>query len=135
MGQSIHIVSAEVVVMTDDRKVLLIKDPNRGWELPGGKVEAGETLRHAAVREVREESGIEAELTKYCGVHQIVSRNICNHIFLGKPIGGTLTTSEESVEVGYFTIEEALEMIAMEHIKHRLAHCLDEQKHPFLLES
>ena len=54
------------VVVWRDGKVLLIrrgKSPMRGrWSLPGGRQELGETVRAAAVREVREETGVEIRL-------------------------------------------------------------------------
>lgn len=59
------VVGAGVVVWRDG-KVLLIrrgKSPMRGrWSLPGGRQELGETVREAAVREVREETGVEIHL-------------------------------------------------------------------------
>ncbi|MDA1476507.1 8-oxo-dGTP diphosphatase [Bacillus changyiensis] len=46
------------VLMSDD-KVLLLKKPRRGWWVaPGGKMECGETVRDAVIREYREETGI-----------------------------------------------------------------------------
>jgi 8-oxo-dGTP diphosphatase len=54
---------AEVWVFDADlTQVLLVRHPWRGWVPPGGKVEPGETPREAACREVREETGLEAEL-------------------------------------------------------------------------
>jgi len=42
------------------------------WSLPGGHIEPGETARAAAVREVREETGIEAELAGLVDVHDVI---------------------------------------------------------------
>lgn len=50
-------------VVINNRQVLLVRranEPNRGqWSIPGGTVELGETLAQAAIREVREECGVE----------------------------------------------------------------------------
>jgi 8-oxo-dGTP pyrophosphatase MutT (NUDIX family) len=50
-----------------DGELLLIKGPRRGWEMPGGQVEEGESLSQAALRETKEESGIDIEIVKFCG--------------------------------------------------------------------
>ncbi|MCP1183723.1 NUDIX domain-containing protein [Paenibacillus sp. 1781tsa1] len=106
----------------------------RGWEMPQGCVEEGETIRQAAVREVKEETGIDIELMKFCGLYQNITRGVCNNIFTGKSIGGALTTSDESEEVGYFTLEEAQQMITWGNFYERIQNALDEQSHPFLIE-
>ena len=41
---------------------VLVKHVNRGWELPGGKLAKGESPRQCIIREVREETGIRAEI-------------------------------------------------------------------------
>lgn len=58
-----------------DGKVLLIqraKPPLGLWSLPGGHVEFGETVAAAAERELLEESGVTADLTKFAGLYEII---------------------------------------------------------------
>ncbi|CAG9608723.1 NUDIX hydrolase [Pseudoneobacillus rhizosphaerae] len=129
-----HIVSAATIVLNDQNEILLIKGPRRGWEMPGGQVEEGESLKDAAIRETLEESGIEIEVVKFCGVFQNVSASICNTLFLARPVGGIPTTSPESLEVGFFPIEKALEMVNWKNFRQRIEYCLDEKLHPFLIE-
>ena len=129
-----HIVSAAVIVLNEQNEILLIKGPRRGWEMPGGQVEEGESFTDAAVREVKEESGVDIEITKFCGIFQNINDSICNTLFLGKPIGGELTTTPEALEVGYFPIEQALEMVTWKNFRERIELCLDEESHPFLVE-
>ncbi|MBT2680912.1 NUDIX domain-containing protein [Bacillus sp. ISL-35] len=129
-----HFVSAATIVINDEKEILLIKGPIRGWEMPGGIVEEGESLKDAAVRETKEESGIDIEVLKFCGIFQNVNKSICNTLFLAKPIGGDLTTSSESLEVGFYPIEKALEMVTVGNFKQRIEYCLDNSKHPFYIE-
>jgi 8-oxo-dGTP diphosphatase len=126
-----HIVSAAVIVQNKAGHILLIKGPKRGWEMPGGQVEEGEALDRAAVREVKEESGIDIEVTKFCGIYQNTEMCICNTLFLGKPVAGVCTPSEESLEVGYFPIEQVREMVTWGNYLKRIEHCLHDVSHPF----
>ena len=129
-----HIISAATIVLNDKDEILLIKGPRRGWEMPGGQVEEGESLKDAAIRETKEESGIDIEITRFCGIFQNVERSISNTLFLGKAVGGVPTTSPESLEVGFFPIEEALKMVTFKNFRDRIERCLDEESQPFLVE-
>ncbi|MFS0821817.1 NUDIX hydrolase [Bacillus sp. 1P02SD] len=129
-----HIVSAATIVINENNEILLIKGPRRGWEMPGGQVEEGESLKEAAIRETKEETGIDIEVLKFCGIFQNVNQSICNTLFLAKPVGGTLTTSPESLEVGFYPIEKALEMVTFKNFRERIEYCLDEDSQPFLIE-
>ncbi|WP_061809106.1 NUDIX hydrolase [Rossellomorea vietnamensis] len=129
-----HIVSAATIVLNENREILLIKGPRRGWEMPGGQVEEGESLKDAAIRETKEETGIDIEVLAFCGVFQNVKRSICNTLFLAKPVGGVPTTSSESLEVAFFPIDEALKMVTHSNFRERIECCLDEEQHPFFVE-
>jgi 8-oxo-dGTP diphosphatase len=126
-----HIVTAAVVISNAAGEVLLIKTPLRGWEIPGGQVEEGESAFVAAAREVREESGAEILIDRLCGVFQNVEGNIVNLLFTGKQVGGSLTTSEESLEVGYFPVNSAFAMITRPSARDRIKRCLNKETTPF----
>lgn len=132
-GAPRHIVSAAVVATDDAGRVLLVRGPRRGWEMPGGQVELGESLAAAAVREVKEESGIDVDDLVFCGIFQTLDRSVVNILFRGRCVGGVPTVSEESLEVGFFAPEEALGMVRHADFNARLAHCLDATRHPFLV--
>ena len=116
-----HLVSVAALVTNEKDEILLVKSPWRGWEYPGGLIEPGESFETALKREVREESGAEIEITGFVGICKNVERNIVNIDFTARYTGGELTTSEESTEVGWFTEEEAMEMITFPLTKKRLA--------------
>ncbi len=87
--------------MNDNNQILLLKGPRRGWELTGGQVEEGESLSDAAVRETKEETGIDIEIIRFCRIFQNVKDSICNTLFVGRPIGGQLATSSEENTTNY----------------------------------
>lgn len=129
-----HIVSATAIVLNGQGELLLIKGPRRGWEMPGGQVEEGESLEAAAIRETKEETGIDITGLKFCGIFQNVSGSICNTLFLAEYAGDEFSTSAESLEVGFFPLEEALEMVEWKNFRQRIEYCLDAGKHPFYME-
>ncbi len=97
-------ISSACLVLNEQKEMLLKKDPIRGWEIPGGLVEANETFKEAAVREVYEETGIEIVIGSFCGISQEVNKGACHMWWLGQAVGGQLTTSAESEAVGFFPL-------------------------------
>jgi 8-oxo-dGTP diphosphatase len=86
-----------VIALPGDRVVLVSRrHPPLGWALPGGFVDEGETVEAAAVREAREETGLEVALTDLLGVYSDPRRDARRHtmstVFLGRasgePLGG-----------------------------------------------
>ena len=123
-----HFVSVAALVTNDEGKLLLVNSPWRGWEYPGGLIEPGESFEVALKREVREESGIEIEITGFVGICKNVGLDIVNIDFKARYAGGELATSEESTEVGWFTAEEAFEIITFPLTRKRLANMLSGDK-------
>jgi 8-oxo-dGTP diphosphatase len=63
-------------VLVNDGKILLLQKPRRGWWVaPGGKMEQGETIREACIREYREETGIYLKSPELKGVFTIVIKD------------------------------------------------------------
>lgn len=119
-----HLVSVAALVTNEQGEILLVKSPWRGWEYPGGLIEPGETFQQALHREVREESGVEIEITGFVGICKNVEKDIVNIDFTAKYVSGDLTTSEESTEVIWVTPERAMEIITFPLTKKRLANML-----------
>ena len=139
----VHFVSAAGVVFKED-KVLLIRSDRRGWEFPGGLVEQGEAILDALKREIMEESGIEAEPEYLTGIYQnVVPKQgygplegmtlptAVNLVFRCRFSGGTETVSDESLEVGWFTREEASSMISQTYLKKQFEDAISEQGQHF----
>lgn len=80
------------------------------YNFPAGKPELGETLAEAAVREAREEAGIDVTPEYLVGIYQCPRTSegvgVVNFVFRSAPTGGAVRTSEEHPEVRYFTREE-----------------------------
>ena len=120
-----HFVSVAGLVTNDCGDILLIKSPRRGWEYPGGMVEPGETFQDALLREIKEEAGIDVEITGFIG---LVEKDVVNIDFVCKAVDGQLTTSEESSEVLWVNREDALSMVTFPLTRKRLANMLSESE-------
>lgn len=108
------------VIIEYDGGVVLIKrkNPPWGWALPGGFVDYGETLEAAAVREAREETGLEIELKRQFHAYSAPERDPRSHtittVFIasGK---GPLRPGDDAHDAGLFRPERLPEQIAFDH--------------------
>ena len=94
---------AHVFVADQDGRVLAVRTTylGPGWMLPGGRVERSETPHHAAVRETREETGLDVELDRIVLIDAHRRRNV-SFIYAGHLVGGELAPQfGEIAEVGW----------------------------------
>jgi len=113
-------------IIIADGHVLLVKrghPPLAGeWSIPGGLLEVGETLRQAAVREAREETGLVVETADLLGVydrilHDEARRTLYHYVlidFLCRRVSGEARAADDANEVRWFTPAEARDLTLAE---------------------
>ncbi len=101
------------VVIVKDGKILLVQESwekVRGkWNLPAGKVDMGETIEQAAVREAKEETGLDVQLKKHVfTLHQSIEDSVL-HSYLAEIKSGEIKFDpEEILDVKWFEIDEVI---------------------------
>ncbi len=106
-----HIVAASALIRNDKGEIALVKAERRGWELPGGQIEVGETLPAGLQREIFEECGIEVELGRLLHVRSNLSASIVVFLFQATYVSGELRPSDETPQVRWADSETALRLI------------------------
>jgi 8-oxo-dGTP pyrophosphatase MutT (NUDIX family) len=106
-----------VIIRDDEGKILLERRSDCGWwGMPGGRVEAGESVEQAAIREVLEETGLAVRITGLIGLYSEPAGRIVtfpdNVVHLvdaavtAEIVSGILTRSSESEELRFFSPQE-----------------------------
>lgn len=106
-----HIIAASALIRNDKGEIALVKTERRGWELPGGQIELGETLTDGLKREIQEECGLEVELGRLMHVRSNLSASIVIFLFRATYVGGELAPSEETPEVRWTDSQTALRLV------------------------
>ena len=111
----INEVSCGIIVFDED-KVLLIKHNGGHTSFPKGHMEKGELLRETAVRETKEETGIEAEIiSEVCFINSYHPKDRYMKdvlFFIGKKVGGKLKPQLEEVSLcDFFSYDTAMEYL------------------------
>ena len=114
--------TADVIVEMPGGGIVLIrrKNPPQGWALPGGFVDYGESLESCAVREAKEEIGLDVELVHQLGTWSDPSRDARRHtittVFVARPLGDvTLRPADDAAEARVFTCDALPSPIAFDH--------------------
>jgi ADP-ribose pyrophosphatase YjhB (NUDIX family) len=135
--------SVNVAVANDAGEVLLIRrSDNDNWALPGGAIDIGESLAQAAVRETREETGVDCEITGLVGIytdprHVILYtsngevRQECSIVLTARPTGGQPTPSSETSEVRWVPLGEANGYEMDPAMRLRVQHYAERRAHPY----
>ncbi|MEM3023707.1 MAG: NUDIX hydrolase [Candidatus Parvarchaeum sp.] len=109
-------------VIIKDNQILLIKrknDPYKDkWAMPGGFVEYGERTEDAVLREVKEETGLEAKISQLVGVYSDPKRDPRKHVvsitYLLKDISGTERGGDDAKEAKWWNVNKLPEL-AFDH--------------------
>ena len=97
--------------------LLVYRDYRDDWTFPKGKVESGEHILGAAVREVREETGfaIELGIPLPTQTYKIEGRIKDSHYWFAKLLSGTFVPNDEVNEIAWLTFDEAAKRLTYEH--------------------
>ncbi|MDT3398967.1 NUDIX domain-containing protein [Streptomyces sp. B1866] len=137
------VVAASAVVTDDAGRILLQRRRDNGlWALPGGGMEMTDSLPGTAVREVKEETGLDIEITGLVGTYtdprHIIAytdgevRRQFNVCFTARVTGGSLAISDESTELRFVPPDE-LDALPMHHTQRlRVRHFLENRPQPYL---
>ncbi|WP_433737443.1 NUDIX hydrolase [Pseudomonas putida] len=83
------------VICEKDRHILLVRKPKSKWALPGGKVEIGEGIAGAAVRELEEETGLNVDQLLY--IFEFEVGNIRHHVFEASVLDAESATPQNEI--------------------------------------
>ena len=116
---------AGCIIFDEQNRLLLQKRSDcEKWGFLGGMVESGESVSEAAVREVKEESGLDVEIVSLFGVYSKYFAEYSNgdkaqpivHMFKAKVIGGELIDkNNETLELKYFYLSDTPELFCKQH--------------------
>jgi ADP-ribose pyrophosphatase YjhB (NUDIX family) len=100
-------VAVGTIIRDDDQRIVLVRraiEPGYGkWVFPGGYVDLGEEVRVAAVREAREEAGLDVRLERLLNVYSYPGRAPVIIVFEATIVGGSLNCDDEGLEARLFT--------------------------------
>ena len=99
-------IAVGTIIRTEENRLVLVRraiEPGYGkWVFPGGYVDRGEPLTRAAVREAREECGLDVRLDGLVNIYSYPGRAPVIVVYAATALGGTLAIDDEGLEAAEF---------------------------------
>ena len=135
--------STTAIVSDDQGRIVLVKrKDNALWALPGGGMELGESIEQGAIREVKEETGLDVEVDGLVGVytnpHHVMAyddgevRQQFSLCFTTKLLGGELQIDEESTDIAWASEGDLTNHPMHPSMRLRVQHFFDRRALPYL---
>ena len=121
-GRSPRLTVDIIIEMKDGQGIVLIerKNPPYGWAIPGGFVDYGETLEHAAQREALEETSLRVKLMEQFHTYSDPKRDPRHHtvstVFIAQARGSP-RAADDAAHIGVFTVKTLPSPLAFDHRK------------------
>lgn len=116
--------TADVVIYEPGRGFVLIKrkNPPHGYALPGGFMDQGEQAEACAIREMKEETGLDVELAGLLGVYSSPDRDPRQHtittVFVGKPKNpDELKAGDDAAQAAFYSLDNLPSPLAFDHAR------------------
>ena len=135
--------STTAIVADGQGRIALVKrKDNELWALPGGGMELGESIEQGAVREVKEETGLDVEVDGLVGVytnpHHVMAyddgevRQQFSLCFTTKLLGGELQFDDESTDIAWVAEGDLVSYPMHPSMRLRVQHFFDRRALPYL---
>jgi len=134
--------SVTAIVPSEHGLLLVHKTDNDLWALPGGGMDIGESMADAVVREVKEETGVDVEVTGIVGIYSDPNhvmayddgevRQQCSVCFTTRLLRGELRTSSETSEVRFVDPGELDALRIHPSMRLRIDHYLEHRPAPYI---
>jgi ADP-ribose pyrophosphatase YjhB (NUDIX family) len=121
-------VDIRALILSPDKKVLLVKESMDGkWSLPGGWADVGYSAKETIIKEIKEETGLDAEVKyllavfdKHKHLHPPEPHYVFKLLFYCEAISTELQKGFDVLDVGYFNIDELPELSTNRILKTQL---------------
>ena len=124
-----------IITDNEERVLLCHRRDHDLWNLPGGGVEAGESPWDALVREIKEETGLEAKPAHLTGVYSKPDKNEIVLSFACQITGGEITLNDEADKIEYFEVGQIPKNTSPKQVERIKEYFSDKSKTRFRIQT
>lgn len=116
----------------ENNRILLVRENNGKWSLPGGWVDVNVSIKENTIKEVKEESGLDVTADRIIAIQDRAKHNqpvyaygVCKVFVLCSLIGGSFIENSETTEYAYFTEDDLPELATEKNTATQIKMCFE----------